>query len=78
MNIDIAKVNKGSWILRAIDEFQIFLDDHELLHFLQMSHDQTATFLCIHNSLRAEHPSHYLFGLTRKLSFYIPTVQLPI
>ncbi len=77
-NIDIAKINKRSWIIRAINESQIFLEDSELLDFLQMSHDQTAIFLTTFNSLEAEQPSYYLLVVRRYISLYMPPFKLSI
>jgi hypothetical protein len=68
VRIDIEKIKNNSWIMRAINQYQIPLKDPELLKFLQMVHFQTATFVCIYSSRGTNQTSYYQFAIRRKHS----------
>ncbi len=63
--IDIDKLNKESWIIRAINETTILLKDFELSEFIAMTRNETAAFICLYSS-RAKEICNYLFVIKRK------------
>jgi hypothetical protein len=63
--IDIDKLNKESWIVRAINETTILLKDFELSEFLVKARNQTAASICLYSS-KAKEICYYLFVIKRK------------